>query len=409
MTEETMADTHPKPLWRRFARTATVAVLASVLLTTACTGGNGGSSEPDGPLVTATILEPADDTIGVLTSTAIVFTTENAADATVELADLAGNSIEGEMSPDGTQWQPTGQLAWENTYVATLTAVSAEGEPVIATSTFTTMAEPANTVRVFSFLASENVIGVGMPLRVEFKDDADNPQEIPEEFRAEVERRMQVRTEPAQEGTWHWRSGWEVHYRPAEFWQPGTQINYRVATGGLPVGEDRYLRNDLNVSLSVGRDIRMSVDAQTRQMTVREDGEVVRTIPVSLGRRDFPSSSGTFVIMEKYLETVFDTFAELGPDDGYRVDIEYAMRYTTRGEFMHADVRDGSALGSENVTHGCINMSRDNAEWLFDLTHRWGDPVTIEGTTRRFEPGNGWTDWNLTFEDYQRRSALHDG
>jgi lipoprotein-anchoring transpeptidase ErfK/SrfK len=404
-----MAETYLTPPRRRPLRVAAATALASALLLAGCTGGDGRSPEDDGSSVTAIILEPADATIDVVTSTPIVFETDNAAEPQVELADLAGNAIEGELSPDGTRWRPASQLEWETTYVATLTAVAAGGEPVIATSTFTTMAEPPNTIRVFSYLASENVVGIGMPLRVEFKNDGDNPQEIPEEFRAEVERRMQVRTEPPQEGSWHWRSGWEVHYRPEEFWQSGTQINYRVTTGGLPVGDDRYLRNDLNVSLSVGDDIRMSVDADTQQMTVREDGEVVRSIPVSLGRRDFPSSTGTFVIMEKYEETVFDTFDELGPTAGYRVDIEYAMRYTVQGEFIHATVRSGEELGTENVTHGCINMSRDNAVWLFDLTHRWGDPVTIEGTTRRYESGNGWTDWNLDWDDYQRGSALFDG
>lgn len=387
---------------------AVAGALATLLTVSGCSiiGGNG---EPEGPDVSATILEPADNTVDVVTSTSIEFATDNAADSTVELADLAGNTVDGELSPDGTRWRPAAQLEWDTTYVATVTAVSSEGEPVIATSQFTTMAEPEDTVRVFSFLGSDNLIGVAMPLRIEFKDDADMAEPIPEEHRAEVERRMHVRTEPAQEGTWHWRSGWEVHYRPEEFWQPGTQIHYRLTTGGLPVGEDRFLRNDLNVSLAVGREITMSVDNVTQQMTVREDGDVLRSIPVSLGRRDFPSSSGTFVIMEKYEQTVFDTFDELGPEEGYRLDIDYAMRYTTRGEFIHATVRDGDELGAENVTHGCINMTRDNAEWLFDLTHRWGDPVIIEGTRRQYETGNGWTDWNLSWDEYRRGSALFDG
>jgi lipoprotein-anchoring transpeptidase ErfK/SrfK len=407
-----MAVTLPTRSFRRLRLRQAVtagAAAATVLVAGACGNGGGGGDETGEPDVTATILEPADTTIDVPTSTAIVFATENAAENTLELADLAGNSIDGELSPDATQWRPAGQLDWDTTYIATLTAISSEGEPVIATSTFTTMAEPADTIRVFSYLASDDVVGVAMPLRIEFKDDGDNPQEIPEEYRAEVERRMQVRAEPEQEGTWHWRSGWEVHYRPAEYWQPGTTITYDVTTGGLPVGEDRYLRNDMHVGLTVGNEIMMTVDADTRQMTVREDGEVVRTIPVSLGRSDYPSSSGTHVIMEKYRETVFDTFDELGPEEGYRVDIEYALRYTRSGEFIHATVRSGDELGTENVTHGCINMSRDNAEWLFDLTHRWGDPVIVDGTRRNVAPDDGWTDWNLSWEEYQRGSALFDG
>src|SRR5690606_15851789 len=194
---------------------------------------------------------------------------------------------------------------------------------------------------------------------------------IPEEYRAEVERRMVVRTEPAQEGTWHWVSGAEVHYRPREFWQPGTQIHYHLTTGGPPIDNGWYLRNDLNVGLSVGRSIIMTVDNATKQMTVEVDGQVVRTIPVSLGEERWPSSSGTMVIMEKFEETVFDTYDELGPEEGYRTDIQYAMRLTYGGEFIHAAPWSAADQGVRNVSHGCVNMSTDNAQYLFELTHKW--------------------------------------
>lgn len=402
-----MAHTYRNSASHRRRLSAAAAALAILTIVAGC--GGGGADEPDPPQTSVTVLEPADQTIDVPTSTMIALETERAAEVTVDLADLEGNPVEGELSPDGTHWIPAGQLEWETTYVGTATALSSEGEPVIATSTFTTMAEPADTIQVFSYIASNDVVGVGMPLRIEFKDGANNPEEIPEEARAEIERRMEVRTEPDQEGSWHWRSGWELHYRPEDFWEPGTQINYDLRTGGLPVGGDRYLGNDLHVNLSVGDRITMTVDADTQQMTVREGDEIVRTIPVSLGREDYPSSSGTHVIMEKAEETVFDTFEELGPDEGYRVDIEYAMRYTHSGEFVHATVRDGSSLGADNVTHGCINMSRDNAEWLFDLIHRWGDPLIIEGTGNQVSHKDGWTDWNLDWDEYQRGSALFDG
>src|SRR5690606_22437708 len=104
----------------------------------------------------------------------------------------------------------------------------------ITTSTFTTMPEPKDTVRVFSFLGTDATVGVAMPLRIEFKDDADQLQVIPKEHRAEIERRLTVRSEPPQEGSWHWVSPGELHYRPRDFWQPGTQISYRATVGGLP-------------------------------------------------------------------------------------------------------------------------------------------------------------------------------
>jgi lipoprotein-anchoring transpeptidase ErfK/SrfK len=394
---------------RTAAARAGAAVAGIALLVLAGCGGGGGSGAPDEPDVTAVILEPADASTEVVTATEITISTDNAVETTVELTELDGSSIDGELSEDGARWLPASQLGYETTYVATLTAVSPSGDNAITTSTFTTMAEPDQTVRVFSFLGSDSVVGVGMPLRVEFKDDNDSLREIPEDYRPDVERRMTVNTDPPQEGSWHWVSGAEVHYRPAEYWQSGTQINYRIATGGLPIGDGWYLRNDLNVNTTVGQEILMEVDNASRQMTVTVDGEVQRTIPVSLGRQDYPSSSGTFVTMEKFTETVFDTREEFGPDEGYVVDIEYAMRLTYGGEFMHATVRSGEELGADNVTHGCINMARDNAEWLFGLTNSWGDPVTVEGTTRQVELGNGWTDWNLSWEEYQQGSALYEG
>lgn len=398
----------PAARWRRVTGAVLAAALAGSLVLTGCGNGGNGEPGPDASAVGATILEPADTATDVPTAIEIVFSAENAAEATIQLTELDGASIDGVLSEDGTRWLPSAQLAYGTTYVATLTAVGDDGENAIVTSTFTTMAEPEQTLRVFSFLGSDAVVGVGMPLRIEFKDDADSLREIPEEQRAEVERRLDIRTDPPQEGSWHWVSGSELHYRPREYWQPGTQIHYRAATGGLPVGDGWYLRNDLNISVTVGPEVIMEADAETLQMTVTVDGEVERTIPVSLGREDFPSSSGTFVIMEKFRETVFDTREELG-DDGYVVDIEYAMRVTYRGEFLHATVRSGEELGTEAVTHGCINMARDNAKWLFELTHSWGDPVIVTGTSRPAEPGNGWFDWNLDWDEYQQGSALHEG
>lgn len=391
---------------RRWLLTSLAAMAALILA--GCGGGGGSqtSGSTTAPGVTAAILDPADASTDVPTALDISFTTENAVETSVTLEELDGDLIDGEFVGDGSVWRPMGQLEYGTTYIATLTAVGEDGQNAITTSTFTTMAEPSQTVWVFSFLGPDQQIGVGMPLRIEFQDGQGRLWEIPQEYRAAVERRMTVKTEPAQEGSWHWVSGAEVHYRPKEFWQPGTQISYRLATGGLGVGEGWYLRNDINVNLSVGSEILMEVDNSTRQMKVTVDGEVARTIPVSLGQADWPSSSGTFVIMEKFTETVFDTREEMGAD-GYVVDIEYAMRLTYRGEFIHATVRDGTELGNANVTHGCINMSRDNAEWLFELTHAWGDPVVVTGTSRPAEPGNGWTDWNVSWEEYQRGSALY--
>jgi hypothetical protein len=57
------------------------------------------------------------------------------------------------------------------------------------------------------------------------------------------------------------------------------------------------------------------------------------------------------------------------------------------------------------VSHGCINMSTENAKWLFDQTVV-GVPVVTKGTSRPLQWGNGWTDWNKTWDDYVKGSAI---
>ncbi len=50
-------------------------------------------------------------------------------------------------------------------------------------------------------------------------------------------------------------------------------------------------------------------------------------------------------------------------------------------------------------------MSTPNAKYLFALTHI-GDPVIVKGTGRNLDWGNGWTDWNRTWDEYVKGSAL---
>ena len=50
----------------------------------------------------------------------------------------------------------------------------------------------------------------------------------------------------------------------------------------------------------------------------------------------------------------------------YRLDVQYAMRVTWSGEFVHAAPWSIGHQGRDNVSHGCIGMSLSNAIWLFN-------------------------------------------
>jgi hypothetical protein len=58
-----------------------------------------------------------------------------------------------------------------------------------------------------------------------------------------------------------------------------------------------------------------------------------------------------------------------------------------------------------NVSHGCLNVSMDNARYLFELT-RIGDPVTVRGTGRNLASGNGFTAWDKDWDEWVKGSAL---
>ncbi|SCL45977.1 Lipoprotein-anchoring transpeptidase ErfK/SrfK [Micromonospora eburnea] len=379
---------------------------AAVALTSACTSGSKGGDKPSSwqsgesaPKASATIAEPKADAKDVPAATAISFTTEQAEQTTVELTDAAGKSVPGQLAADGKSWLPAGALEYGQTYTATVTATGDDGKPATATSTFTTMAKPAKQIRVSSFLGDNQVVGVGMPLIVKFS------RAIPQDYRDDVQRRMTVTASPVQEGIWRWISPTEVHYRPKEFWQANSTVTYRVQAGGLPLGDGWYGRSDLTVDIKIGPSFVMTVENSTKRMTVTKNGKVVKTIPVSLGKKSTPSSSGTMVVIEKKRHTVFDTFEELGPADGYRTEIDYAQRLTWGGEFIHAAPWSEGVQGRQNVSHGCVNVSMKDGAWLFANT-RLGDPITVKGTERKLQNGNGWTDWNMSWDEYVKGSAL---
>ncbi|HEX7744388.1 MAG TPA: Ig-like domain-containing protein [Micromonosporaceae bacterium] len=387
-------------------RTAVLAALTAVLtLAAGCTGGespawHGAKPAPEpSPKASARIVSPAADAHDVPASTTIGFETTKAIKTAIELKDADGAAVKGALTAGGKTWLPAGQLDYGTTYTAAVTVTGDDGKTSTATSTFTVMDRPANQVRISSFLGDGQVVGVGMPLMVRFS------RPIPKDYRDDVQARMTVQAKPAQEGVWHWVSGTEVRYRPKAYWRANTSVSYKLQTGGLPMGDGWYGRSDLTVDVKIGPSVVMTVDNRTKSMTVTQNGKVVRRIPVSLGKPTTPSSSGTMLVLEKFRKTMFDTRNDPNPADRYVIPIEYAQRLTWGGEFIHSAPWSVGAQGHTNVSHGCVNMSPANAAWLFGLT-RMGDPVTVRGTERRVQLGNGWTDWNMSWADYVKGSAI---
>ncbi|MEV4197533.1 L,D-transpeptidase [Micromonospora globbae] len=325
---------------------------------------------------------------------------EGATVSEVTLTAAGGATVAGKMRTDGSSWVPNSPLKYGTTYTATVTAKGPDGATRTGTSTFTTMKKPRSTIGSGLYLFDDKTYGVAMPVVAEFHPG------IPKKDRAAVQKRMFVRTDPPQPGAWHWVSnGTQAYYRAPEYWKPGTTLSVRIALAGIPLSNGRYGDVDRKATAKIGRAFVMKVDNATKQMKVYEDGKLVRTMPVSLGKKSTPSSSGTMVVMEKKEKTVFDTRDDPDPANRYVTDIEFAQRLTWGGEYIHAAPWSEHVQGRQNVSHGCVNVSTANARWLFERT-KIGDPITVKGTERRLAAGNGWTAWSLSWSEFVKGSAL---
>lgn len=318
----------------------------------------------------------------------------------VTMTDAAGAKVAGGMRGDGSSWVPSKPLKYGKKYSATVVATAPDGTTTEKTTSFTTMNKPSKKTGAGLYMFEDRVYGVAMPVVIEFTSP------VPASARAGVERRLFVTTDPPQPGVWSWSSPLQVMYRGPEFWQTGTKITVRAALEGVPMGNGRYGDADRKGIGNISPEkIEMKVDNATKQMQVFKNDNLVKTIPVSLGKKATPSSSGTLVVMDKLVKTVFDTTDDPGNVDRYVVDIEYAQRLTWGGEYIHAAPWSVQHQGKRNVSHGCVNVSMANAKYLFNLT-RIGDPITIKGTERTVRPANGWTAWSLSWEDFLKGSAL---
>lgn len=383
---------------QRRRATIWVAVVAAVpLALVGCTSNHDKKDGAKPPAQPQLAISPAANAKDLPISTEVGVTVTGGKVTAVTLSDDKGGKVAGTMRPDGSSWMPDKALKNKQLYTAQVTATNDAGKTVTQTSNFTTMDKPAKEIFSTLYMRDDRTYGVAMPVTLDF-DPA-----VPKDRRADVQRRLLVKTDPPQPGAWHWtEDGRQISYRAPEFWKSGTTISVRAALAGVPMGKEGFGDADRTATAKIGNKVSLDIDNATKQMSVFKDDKLVRKIPVSLGKPGTPTSSGKMVIMEKHDQTVFDT---TGSADPYVVTVQDAQRLTRGGEFVHAAPWSVGDQGNTNVSHGCTNVSDADAEFLMQTT-QIGDLVTIRGTGAKLEDGNGWTAWNMDWDEYVKGSAL---
>jgi lipoprotein-anchoring transpeptidase ErfK/SrfK len=306
-------------------------------------------------------------------------------------------------------------LGYGRTYTLTATGAGTDGTPVTQVSTFSTLT-PGNQTKVYlnttvgTALQDGGTYGIGTVIAAHFDE--------PITDRAAAERRLSVTTSPAVAGSWYWLDDQNAHWRPQRYFAPGTSVTANANIYAIPLGEGLYGQEDSWVRFTVG-DAHVSIaDDRTKQVSVYDNGALVRTMPTSMGMGgsetiggqtiSFWTQPGIYTVMDKANPVIMDssTFGlPINSRLGYRETIRYATRISTDGVYLHQLDATVWAQGNTNVSHGCLNLNADNAQWFFDFSQP-GDIVEVRNTGG--EPLQVWQngDWSMPWEQWLTGSAL---
>jgi lipoprotein-anchoring transpeptidase ErfK/SrfK len=403
-----MSDSRPR--LRRRRRTAAAAALLTVaaLVLTACQSGDvslpGAADDPsETPSVAPAALELVSSVQkgaqDVPVDQAVTVRAKGGTLSSVDVSSAEGK-LGGELSPDRSSWTASDRLEPGTTYTVKTVADRADGKVVKRTSTFSTqdLTLDEQTYPSVAPLAGETV-GVGMPVIVTF--------DVPVTDKAAFEKHMTVTSTPSQPGSWHWMSDNEAHWRPKTYWKAGTDVHVDIDVNSVPAGNGIYGQESRELDFHVGDAHIYRVNAQTHQMNVFSNGKLLRTIPITTGKPGFTTRSGVKVIIEKFdVKRMNSETVGIGGAEAYDIDdVQWAMRLTYSGEFIHAAPWSVGSQGYANVSHGCTGMSTANAAWLYAMSRR-GDVAEYTGTDRPMTLDNGYGDWNESYAQYRDGSAL---
>jgi lipoprotein-anchoring transpeptidase ErfK/SrfK len=315
--------------------------------------------------------------------------------AAVTLTGPDGRPVRGQLEP--TSWTSTGTLVPLTTYVLDASAVGPAGEPATLHTTVRT-GKPPQVLRA-TISPDGRKVGVSRPVVVTFN--------YPVRRRADVEAALSVGTSrDVGAAGWSWTSSRTIQYRPRHFWPAYTRVTITADLRKVHAGPGLWGLRDTDAAFRIGRAFVMRVSNAKHRMTVTKDGVRIRTVGVSLGKPGYPTRSGVKVIMDTHVTyRMRSTTVGITGAEAYDLDVPYAMRITSSGEFLHGAPWN-PYVGIRNHSHGCTNLTLSSAHWVFDRVLE-GDPVVTTGTGRPTESWNGLGGvWNVPWATWVAGSAL---
>lgn len=223
--------------------------------------------------------------------------------------------------------------------------------------------------------AEGSVVGVAHPVVVTLSAPVAN--------RSAAERKLRITSTPAMTGSFEWLDNNVVQWVPDEFWPAHSTVALSVggrpanfATGPKVVGVASISDHTFTVTIDGAQaGPPTSLPAPHHRPRWGQPG----VFPASMGRPKYPTPVGVYSVLGKERDVVMDSSSvgiPVNSPDGYHLTVAHAVRFTSRGLFVHSAPWAVNALGNDNVSHGCISLSPEDAEWYFNMANV-GDPIIV--------------------------------
>jgi len=221
--------------------------------------------------------------------------------------------------------------------------------------------------------AAGSVVGIAHPVIVTFREPiADRPA---------AERGLGLTSSPAMGGKFEWVESNVLQWTPNRFWPAHSTVMLSVEgrssafmTGPAVVGVASISQHTFTVTIDGQPDPNMPSPHHLPHQG--EPGVLL----ASMGRPEYSTPVDTYSVISKDRDVTMDSSSvgiPVDDPDGYLLKVDYAVKITRRGLYVHSAPWAVNAMGFENVSHGCISLNPAEAEWYFNAVHV-GDPVIVQ-------------------------------
>lgn len=379
---------------RRTVLTAALEASLAAVAVLGCSTAPGTS----GAAPTLTII-PADGASGVLPQAPIVVAAKHGKVQAVTVTTATG-PVRGSLTANG-EWRSAEPLKPATNYTVTATAIGANDKKLTIANSFQTLTPKRTFTATITTLGTDQAInsevlgrqyGVGIPITIIFSRPVTN--------KAAVERAIDLRTSKPVVGAWHWQDSTTVIFRPRQYWPQNSTVSVDASFAGVEAAPGVYGTRNVRLNVSIGPSLIVVASARTHYMKVYYQNRLFARWPISTGRPGDDTPDGTYL-------TTFKNNPQQMIGPGYSLEVPWAVDFTYSGDFIHDAYWSVGVQGLTNVSHGCVNTSPAHSETYYKMEEP-GDPVTVTGSPRAGIPGNGWTEWFLSWPEWLKGSATGD-